>query len=161
MGVDAHLAIFKSRSRWNYSSVPRTQTSVLRGLGQRLNKQKPLISTFAEMRGFRLWRAIGIACHYYTKFGLIVDIPTFVLYRLFKKGPQRNSFGQKSRYNILLFQWEGTRGFARVGITNGILRQTVKTLQSIIIESIGSALDCVNLTDSGGRFLNRFLYISF
>ena len=44
----------------------------------------------------------------------------------------------------------------KVGITNGILSQTVKTLQSIIIESIGINFACVNLTDSGGCFLNRF-----
>ena len=36
------------------SSVSRTLFCVLRGLGQRLNKQKPLISTFTEMRGFRI-----------------------------------------------------------------------------------------------------------
>ena len=34
--------------------VSRTQTSVLQGLGQRLNKQKALISTCGEMRAFRI-----------------------------------------------------------------------------------------------------------
>ena len=34
--------------------VSRTQTSVLQGLGQRLNKQKVLISTCGEMRTFRI-----------------------------------------------------------------------------------------------------------
>ena len=48
-----------------------------RELGQRLNKQKPLISTFTEMRGFRLWRDIGIACQFCTKFGMTASTPTF------------------------------------------------------------------------------------
>ena len=42
------------------------------GLGRGLNKQKMRRSAEAEMRIFRIWRAISIACHYYTKFGIKV-----------------------------------------------------------------------------------------
>ena len=63
------------------------QFLVRRGLGRGLNKQKMRRSAEAEMRIFRIWRAISIACdlcrgkvcghiciacHYYTKFGIIV-----------------------------------------------------------------------------------------
>ena len=42
----------KSRSRCISCGVSRTQSCVLRGLGQRLNKQKPGISEAVEMPGF-------------------------------------------------------------------------------------------------------------
>lgn len=58
----------------------------------------------------------------------------------------------------MLFERVRTSGFVKVGITNGFLPQTVKTLQSIIIERIGINFACVNLADSGGRFLNRFSF---
>ena len=48
------------------------QVLVHRGLGWSLNKQKTLKSAGAVMRVFRIWRAISIACHYYTKFGIKV-----------------------------------------------------------------------------------------
>ena len=42
----------KSRSRCISCGVSRTQSCVLRGLGQRLNKQKPCISGTVEIHGF-------------------------------------------------------------------------------------------------------------
>ena len=45
------------------------QVLVYRGLGRSLNKQKTRSSAGAEVRVFRIWRAIGIACQFYTKFG--------------------------------------------------------------------------------------------
>ena len=119
----------KSRSRWNFPAFPEHTFSVLRGLGQSLNKQKPLISTFAEMRGFRLWRAIGIACPYCTKFGITTSIQNsgynslsrLLCYTDFlKKACCANDFGQKSRYNILLSEELRTCIFAEVGITRRI-----------------------------------------
>ena len=55
-------------------AFPEHTFSVLRGLGQRLNKQKTLISTEAKMSVFLIWRAICIACYYYTKFGITTSI---------------------------------------------------------------------------------------
>ena len=43
------------------------------------NKQKTLKSAVAEMSVFRIWRAICIACPYYTKFGIIVASNAFVI----------------------------------------------------------------------------------
>jgi len=51
-GVDRPSAICKIVQPLDISSVSRTQNCVLRGLGQSLNKQKTLISTFEEMRVF-------------------------------------------------------------------------------------------------------------
>ena len=52
--------------------------------------------------------------------GQIIVIPTFVLYRLFKKAPLYQQFWKKSRYNILSFNGKETRVFAKVGITKSI-----------------------------------------
>ena len=71
--LSAHQRFAKSRSRWILPAFPEHTFSVLRGLGQSLNKQKTLIATEAEMSVFLIWRAICIACEFYTKFG-ITDI---------------------------------------------------------------------------------------
>lgn len=111
------------------------QVLIRRGLGRSLNKQKTRSSAGAEVRVFRIWRAIGIACdfcrskacghiciacYYYTKFGLNW-LSRLLCYTDFSKKPHcTNNFGQKSRYNILPFQGKGTRGFAKVVITKCI-----------------------------------------
>ena len=96
------------------------QVLIRRGLGRSLNKQKTRSSAGAEVRVFRIWRAISIACYYYAKFGLNW-LSRLLCYTYFSKKPHcTNNFGQKSRYNILPFQGKGTRGFAKVVITKCI-----------------------------------------
>ena len=96
------------------------QVLIRRGLGRSLNKQKTRSSAGAEVRVFRIWRAISIACYYYAKFGLNW-LSRLLCYTDFSKKPHcTNNFGQKSRYNILPFQGKGTRGFAKVVITKCI-----------------------------------------
>lgn len=68
--LSAHQRFAKSRSRWILPAFPEHTFSVLRGLGQLLNKQKTLKSAEAEISVFPIWRAICIACGYYTKFGI-------------------------------------------------------------------------------------------
>ena len=62
MGVDAHLSDSQNRAAAGFPVFPE-HNSVFCLLGQRLNKRKPLISTFAEMRGFRFRGHGSIACY--------------------------------------------------------------------------------------------------
>ena len=84
------------------------QFLVRRGLGRGLNKQKMRRSAEAEMRIFRIWRAISIACdlcrgkvcghiciacHYYTKFGIIVASNAYVATNLAATQVASNAYG--------------------------------------------------------------------
>ena len=51
MGVDSKFKRY-AKSSWSFPAFPGHTFSVLRGLGQSFSKKKPLISTFAEMRGY-------------------------------------------------------------------------------------------------------------
>ena len=55
---------------------------------------------------------------------------------------------------LFLFGPVQTGSFTRVGITNWILPKTVKALQRITIKRVRITFTCINLADSGGRFLN-------
>ena len=86
----ASLISRANRARWNVSqaiqrivqpldlsSVSRTRPCVLRGLGQRLNKQKTIRSTKAEWMVFRICTYRCIACDY-----LFVGMLAIVFYIL-------------------------------------------------------------------------------